>query len=165
MVEFTEVAERAARAGGQVLLDWIGRFQVREKGPSDLVTEADLASQQAIRQTILASFPKHDVLGEEDQEILNRTSAYRWIVDPLDGTTNYVHRCRTTVCRSGWSTRASSSRRAFSIPFRASASRQLREAEHGSMENEFALAPNSPSPIRWLPAGSLLRSNQSPRDW
>ncbi len=92
MVEFTEVAERAARAGGQVLLDWIGRFQVREKGPSDLVTEADLASQQAIRQTILASFPQHDVLGEEDQEILKRTSAYRWIVDPLDGTTNYVHR-------------------------------------------------------------------------
>lgn len=91
MVEFTEVAERAARAGGQVLLDWIGRFQVREKGPSDLVTEADLASQQAIRKTILASFPKHDVLGEEDQEILRRTSAYRWIVDPLDGTTNYVH--------------------------------------------------------------------------
>ncbi|MDX1963360.1 MAG: inositol monophosphatase family protein [Pirellulales bacterium] len=92
MVEFVEVAQRAARAGGQVLLDWQGRFQVREKGPSDLVTEADLASQNAIRSVILASFPNHDVLGEEDQAPTERTSPYRWIVDPLDGTTNYVHR-------------------------------------------------------------------------
>lgn len=91
MVEFTAVAERAARAGGQVLLDWVGRFQVREKGPSDLVTEADLASQQAIRQVLIAAFPKHDILGEEDTHVLERTSAYRWIIDPLDGTTNYVH--------------------------------------------------------------------------
>lgn len=92
MVEFIAVAERAARAGGQVLLDWVGRFQVREKGPSDLVTEADLASQQAIRGVLLAAFPKHDVLGEEDTQIVARSSDYRWVIDPLDGTTNYVHK-------------------------------------------------------------------------
>ncbi|MGC4004102.1 MAG: inositol monophosphatase family protein [Pirellulales bacterium] len=92
MVEFSEVAERAARAGGQVLLEWIGRFNVREKGPSDLVTDADLASQKVICEVLHAAFPSHDVLGEEDKVAAPRTSPYRWIIDPLDGTTNYVHR-------------------------------------------------------------------------
>ena len=48
------VCEAAARAGGQVLLDWIGRFEARQKGPRDLVTEADFASQREIRRIIAA---------------------------------------------------------------------------------------------------------------
>ena len=52
-----QLCEQAARAGGQTLLDWIGRFGVREKGPSDLVTEADCASQEVIRQILMAAFP------------------------------------------------------------------------------------------------------------
>src|SRR4029078_8758994 len=89
--DFPTICERAARAGAEALAHWKGRFHAREKGPSDFVTEADHASQEAVRATILAAFPDHDILGEEDAGPLIRRSAYRWIVDPLDGTTNYVH--------------------------------------------------------------------------
>jgi myo-inositol-1(or 4)-monophosphatase len=94
MPEFLEVAERAARAGGEVLLHYQDRFTGREKGPRDLVTEADLASQQRIRGILLGEFPDHDFLGEEDDPEAPPASGreYRWVVDPLDGTTNYVHR-------------------------------------------------------------------------
>lgn len=74
-----------------MLLDWAGRFAVREKGPSDLVTEADFASQQVIRQHVLSAFPDHGFVGEENGENFRPDAPYRWIVDPLDGTTNYVH--------------------------------------------------------------------------
>lgn len=76
------------------MLDWIDRFEVREKGPADLVTQADFASQEAIRKTILDAFPDHCLLGEEDPDTGNSRprAEYRWIADPLDGTTNYVHR-------------------------------------------------------------------------
>ncbi len=88
---FCEVGEQAARAAGAVLLDWAPRFSVREKGPSDLVTEADVAAQEEVRQILLSAFPKHGLLGEENASIPSRDNGYRWIVDPLDGTTNYVH--------------------------------------------------------------------------
>ena len=89
--DFGRVCEQAARVGGAVLLDWAGRFGVREKGPSDLVTEADLASQQAIRDVLLGAFPDHGFLAEENEQIVSRCDDFRWIVDPLDGTMNYVH--------------------------------------------------------------------------
>lgn len=88
---FCEVGEQAARAAGAVLLDWAPRISVREKGPSDLVTEADVAAQEEVRQILLSAFPKHGLLGEENASIPSRDNGYRWIVDPLDGTTNYVH--------------------------------------------------------------------------
>jgi myo-inositol-1(or 4)-monophosphatase len=96
MREFLSVCEQAARAGGQVLLDWQDCFTTREKGTRDLVTEADVASQKAIREILLGAYPDHDFLGEEDASLaaVVRTGAkseYRWIVDPLDGTANYVH--------------------------------------------------------------------------
>jgi myo-inositol-1(or 4)-monophosphatase len=74
-----------------VLLNWAGRFAVREKGPADLVTEADLAAQQVIQDKLLSAFPRHGFLGEEDADIPSRENDLRWIVDPIDGTTNYVH--------------------------------------------------------------------------
>jgi myo-inositol-1(or 4)-monophosphatase len=85
--------EAAARAGGKELQSWQGRFKFREKGVADLVTDADLASQGAIQSVISAHFPDHAFVGEEQSE---RSSSLRpevltWIVDPLDGTTNYVH--------------------------------------------------------------------------
>ena len=93
MQSYEDVCEAAAREGGRVLLDWFGKINAREKAPKDLVTEADLASQDAIRRLLSDAFPKHDFLGEEDTEATVATgSAFRWIVDPLDGTTNYVHR-------------------------------------------------------------------------
>ena len=97
---FLEVCLEAAQRAGQVLLDWKDRFQPREKGPKDLVTQADLEAQEAIRACIHKSFPGHDFLSEEDAAdrktkgiapIPDRRSDFRWIVDPLDGTTNYVH--------------------------------------------------------------------------
>lgn len=95
MPDFLAVCEQAARAGGAALLDWVERFTVREKGPSDPVTEADLASQEAVRQIVLGEFPDHDFLSEEEAPAAGSARPeprYRWIVDPLDGTTNYVHR-------------------------------------------------------------------------
>jgi myo-inositol-1(or 4)-monophosphatase len=95
------VCLEAAHRGGEILLDWQSRFSSKEKGPKDLVTEADVASQVAIREILLGAFPDHDFLGEEEaadrvalgqSAIPPRRSDYRWIVDPLDGTANYVHR-------------------------------------------------------------------------
>ena len=104
MPDFLTVCIEAARAGGSVLLDWQDRFQAREKGPKDLVTEADVAAQEAIRGVLLGAFPDHDFLGEEEAAdrkaagqplIPPRRGEYRWIVDPLDGTANYVHKLQT----------------------------------------------------------------------
>src|SRR5438874_131724 len=91
MSDFLKTCERAARAGGQVLLDWVGHFAAREKAPADLVTEADLASQEEIRRIVLSQFPDHAFLGEEGGPTGAAQAEYRWLVDPLDGTTNYVH--------------------------------------------------------------------------
>jgi myo-inositol-1(or 4)-monophosphatase len=97
---FLSVCLEASELAGQALLDWQDRFTPREKGPKDLVSQADLAAQEAIRACILKSFPDHDFLSEEDAAdrkakglppIAERRSHYRWIVDPLDGTTNYIH--------------------------------------------------------------------------
>ncbi|MCA9051387.1 MAG: inositol monophosphatase, partial [Planctomycetaceae bacterium] len=88
---FLELAETAAIAVGKVLLDWAGRFSVREKGRADLVTEADEASQKVIHDLIAAEFPDHGFLGEEGLQSDPGTSDLQWIIDPLDGTSNYVH--------------------------------------------------------------------------
>jgi myo-inositol-1(or 4)-monophosphatase len=90
---YLEVCEEAARAGGNAIQSWIGKFEVQKKGPADLVTQADLASQEAIRRVVLSAFPDHSLLGEEDDQHdgMNIRSEYRWIADPLDGTTNFVH--------------------------------------------------------------------------
>lgn len=89
--EFVEVGRRAALAGGAVLQDWAGRFAVTEKGPADLVTEADFASQEAVRKVLMEAFPEHGILAEENGLSTEGKDGYRWIIDPLDGTTNYVH--------------------------------------------------------------------------
>jgi len=98
MQDYLTVCERAARAGGRVLLDWQGRIHAKEKAPKDLVTEADLASQRTIQAILQETFPDHDFLGEEEdnqQIAAERRSEFRWIVDPLDGTANYVHQLQT----------------------------------------------------------------------
>lgn len=84
----------AARRAAAALESWRSRFTIREKGPADFVTEADLAAQHAARSFLLDQFPAHRFLGEEDGP--NPTappagSPPTWVVDPLDGTTNYVH--------------------------------------------------------------------------
>ena len=86
-----QLAVKAAHAGGEILQQWIGRFSVREKRRADLVTEADHASQEAIHTLISSQFPDHGFLGEEGLNEESLTSPYRWVIDPLDGTSNYVH--------------------------------------------------------------------------
>lgn len=90
---YLEVCQRAAQAGGRVLLDKMGKVQSREKGPSDLVCEADLASQEAICRIIGETFPDDPILGEESVSAgrVEMAQGVRWLVDPLDGTTNYLH--------------------------------------------------------------------------
>lgn len=91
-------AVEAARRGAAVLESWRTRFSVREKSRADLVTDADTASQQAIKDFLLGRFPEHRFLGEEESvgKTIDETrpapgSPPLWIVDPLDGTSNYVH--------------------------------------------------------------------------
>ena len=95
MPDFIKVCEQAARAGGDVLLKWQQRIQAREKGPKDLVTQADIESQEVIQEILLNAFPDHGFVGEEDTHGAAaeppREGEYCWVVDPLDGTANYVH--------------------------------------------------------------------------
>src|SRR5262249_15741091 len=96
LTAYRDAACEAARRVAAVLEDWRSRFQVREKGRFDLVTDADLASQAAIRTYLQGRFPGHAFLGEEDPSPSARPgpdAPPTWIVDPLDGTTNYVHDC------------------------------------------------------------------------
>ncbi len=94
LTAYRVAACEAARRGAAVLEEWRNRFQVREKGRADLVTEADVGSQRAIQSYLLELFPDHRFLGEEGTEAKDRAGPDdppTWIVDPLDGTTNYVH--------------------------------------------------------------------------
>ena len=89
---FSDLAESAALKAGNYLISQLGHVQVKEKNPGDFVTQADFESQRIIHDLIKSEFPGHGFLGEEgDQEQdLDRTD-YIWIVDPIDGTTNFIH--------------------------------------------------------------------------
>ncbi len=86
-----DTCENAARQGAKELMDWRSRFTAREKSARDLVTDADIASQEAIYKVIRSAFPDHGFLGEESPDPAQLEQPYCWVVDPLDGTTNYVH--------------------------------------------------------------------------
>ena len=90
LARILRTAAVAAHAAGEVLQGYRGRFAVEEKGPQDLVTDADHAAQDAVVKAIAAAFPSHDLFGEEGLSE-ERGGDYRWTVDPLDGTGNYVH--------------------------------------------------------------------------
>lgn len=87
------LAMEAALAGGRTLLAWRDKFTTREKGPADLVTDADVAAQRAVRDVLLGARPEDAFVGEESTpgSVAERQGKVCWIVDPLDGTTNYVH--------------------------------------------------------------------------
>ena len=91
MTRELEVAIAAAEAAGGVLRDGFGRqHQIEYKGEADLVTEADEEAERKIMEVIHEAFPDHRMLTEEGGEMQGQSNA-RWIVDPLDGTTNYAH--------------------------------------------------------------------------
>ena len=87
-------AMQTARDAGQILLDKFGRkINVSKKGDINLVTEADLASEKFIIERIKSHYPKHAILAEESGEavLVDGNSSWKWIIDPLDGTTNFAH--------------------------------------------------------------------------
>ncbi len=85
------VAIAAACQGGRVLQSYFGHsFEVSKKGVIDLVTEADVGSEKMIIETIRRVFPDHAILSEESGLSEGRVPC-QWIVDPLDGTTNFAH--------------------------------------------------------------------------
>ena len=86
------IAVRAARSAGNVLLryyDHVDTVAVHSKGLNDFVSEVDKASEQAIIDVLHRSYPDHAILAEESGQ--HRGNEYQWIIDPLDGTTNYLH--------------------------------------------------------------------------
>ncbi len=80
-----------ARDAGALLRDRLGtRIDISHKGSINLVTDVDLASEKLIREAISTYYPRHEILAEEGG-LTETRSEYRWVVDPLDGTTNYAH--------------------------------------------------------------------------
>jgi myo-inositol-1(or 4)-monophosphatase len=89
------IAIKAARAAGAIInrasLD-LDLLKINTKAPNDFVTEVDQAAEQAIIETILGAYPGHGMLAEESGRAHGaKDSDYVWIVDPLDGTTNFIH--------------------------------------------------------------------------
>ena len=89
--DIEKVALRAARAAGRIHMSWLHRAKTTRKSNAlDLVTEADKEAEQAVIATIRHAFPDHTILAEESGAS-GQASAHRWIIDPLDGTTNFAH--------------------------------------------------------------------------
>ncbi|MCI2399037.1 inositol monophosphatase family protein [Aliiroseovarius subalbicans] len=85
---------KAARAAGRSLVkDFreVENLQVSVKGAGDFVSRADLAAEEIIREALTEARPNYGFLGEEGGEVAGKDPTRRWIVDPLDGTTNYLH--------------------------------------------------------------------------
>nr|MBC8466094.1 inositol monophosphatase [bacterium] len=94
MNNFLQAAKEATKIASKVLLSYKGNISsdtIESKGMGDWVSEADRASEEAIIQYLSDRFPDHDILTEETGLIKSeRRSKYRWIIDPLDGTTNFL---------------------------------------------------------------------------
>ena len=92
-IPYLEAAMEAARIGGAVLTEHAARagsIAIDLKGVNDYVTEVDRASERAIVSFLTERFPDHSVIAEESPE-QQRSRRFHWYIDPLDGTTNYIH--------------------------------------------------------------------------
>ncbi|MFC1543001.1 inositol monophosphatase family protein [Candidatus Neomarinimicrobiota bacterium] len=90
--QMLETALEIARRAGAILMDKFRRLErVQKKGVVDLVTEADFASQHEIVSFLRRTFPDHAIIAEEEGSQQVVSHSHRWVIDPLDGTTNYVH--------------------------------------------------------------------------
>ncbi|MHB1950788.1 MAG: inositol monophosphatase family protein [Acidiferrobacteraceae bacterium] len=86
------IAVKAARQAGRLLLRYAGQLdqvQVESKGRNDFVTAADRDAEYVIIKTLRAAYPDHAILAEESG--LHGGNEYEWVIDPLDGTTNFLH--------------------------------------------------------------------------
>ena len=87
-------ATQIAREAGNLLVQRLGTAKVTTKGDINLVTEADIAAENLIIERIRSHYPQHGILAEESGEAVlvgGKRSEWKWIIDPLDGTTNYAH--------------------------------------------------------------------------
>src|ERR687893_748667 len=89
---YSREAAQIARDAGAILRERFGQpHEVRYKGTIDLVTEADRAAEDLIADRLRTVCPEHDLLCEEGSVGATSGASYRWVVDPLDGTTNFAH--------------------------------------------------------------------------
>lgn len=89
--DIRQFAIETARAAGILLKENVGRIRKIEfKGAVDIVTDVDRKSEKLITEAIKKAFPGHGILAEESPEVV-QASPFKWIIDPLDGTTNYSH--------------------------------------------------------------------------
>ncbi len=86
-----QVAQKAARLAGRIIMEQLGNTTISEKADNNLVTETDFAAQETIIKIIHDHFPKHSVIAEEQDLSANYGAADLWIIDPLDGTNNFAH--------------------------------------------------------------------------
>lgn len=94
MQPMLNIASRAARKAGEIIIDAIERVNllaIEEKGRNDFVTEIDRAAEQEIIYQLRKAYPDHRICGEETGVAEGGSSEYEWIIDPLDGTTNFLH--------------------------------------------------------------------------
>ncbi len=87
-----QLAVRAARQAGTLLMNSFGQLthdQIETKNKFDFVTEVDKASEKKVIEMIKTRYPDHKIFAEETTR--DKTGGFRWIIDPLDGTTNYIH--------------------------------------------------------------------------
>lgn len=91
-MDYLSVAIEAAKEAGKFLKMNLGKVKniERKREEINLVTEIDKGSEKKIIEFIKSKFPNHGILAEESGET-SKTSEYKWIIDPLDGTTNYTH--------------------------------------------------------------------------
>jgi myo-inositol-1(or 4)-monophosphatase len=87
------MVQAAVKAGRGLSRDFgeVQNLQVSLKGPADYVSQADRKAEQTIRHELMRARPTYGFLGEESEEEVGTDGAHRWIVDPLDGTTNFLH--------------------------------------------------------------------------
>ncbi|MEO2268038.1 inositol-1-monophosphatase [Pseudoalteromonas pernae] len=87
------IAIRAARNAGKVILracEDLSKVEATQKGTNDFVTSVDKEAEAVIRETILKAYPNHSIVGEELGQHEGSDADYLWVVDPLDGTTNFI---------------------------------------------------------------------------
>ena len=93
MEPMINIALRAARKAGENIVrasDDLERFEVKAKGVNNFVTEVDINAEQEIIYQLQKAYPDHAILGEESGLNGSEDAEYRWIIDPLDGTTNFI---------------------------------------------------------------------------
>ena len=94
MEPMATIALRAARKAADIMvraIDRLDTIDVEEKAANDLVSKIDRDCESSIIEALHTAYPEHGIIGEEHGEVYSSDAEYTWIIDPLDGTTNYLH--------------------------------------------------------------------------